>query len=329
MDYGMVANTLPTGGYVARVIKGREVEFDEIISEIHERTGLSPAIISAVMQATEEQLISNLSKGNTVHFGQLMTLSASLRGRFETADAVITHDTANMQLNARFHTAFENAVLAKTEFSKVAIPGKMPQIISIGDKVTGISNFHRKGSPIRISGKNLDFHEDAEEEGVFYGNTRVPFYLTAGAKRIDFVIANPVAEGDLQFVVRCKYSDDGDLREGVYTHLVREMLDSFIHHCVALTVYTITPPLVETTGQFKFRVDAQGNAFISFKPSTSENYSPELAVTQNGDLAMTVDNHYMGVSIVNYIGAKHEVARGTEVIENYTVMPSETPVPPQ
>ncbi len=87
-------------------------------------------------------------------FGQLMTLSVSLRGRFETPDAVITHKTANLQVNTRPHTAFEEGVLEKAEFSKVVVPGKAPQIISIIDKVTGLSNFHRKGSPIRISGKN-------------------------------------------------------------------------------------------------------------------------------------------------------------------------------
>lgn len=328
MDYGMVANTLPAGGYVARVIKGRDVEFEEVVAEIHERTGLSPAIINAVMQATEEQLISHLSKGDTVAFGQLMTLSVSLRGRFETPDAVVTHKTANLQVNIRPDTGFDNEVLEKAEFSRVAIPGKAPQVISIIDKVTGLSNFHRKGSPIRISGKNLNFHDDVEDEGVYYGATRVPFYMASGSKRIDFVIANPVAEGDLQFAVRCKYSDDGDLREGVYAHLVREMFGSFTHHCIAFTTYTAMLPLVETTGQFKFRVDAQGNAFISFKPSTSDNYSPELAVTANGDLTLTVDNHYMGVSVVNYTGAKHEVVRGTEIIDNYTVMPTETSVPP-
>jgi hypothetical protein len=81
MDYGMVVNTLPAGGYMARVIKGREVEFEEVVAEIHDRTGLSPAIINAVMQATEEQLISHLSKGDTVAFGQLMTLSENKRGQ--------------------------------------------------------------------------------------------------------------------------------------------------------------------------------------------------------------------------------------------------------
>jgi hypothetical protein len=106
MDYGIVVNPLPAGGYIARVIRGREVEFEEVVAEIHDRTGLSPAIINAVMQAAEEQLISHLSKGDAVAFGQLMTLSVGLRGHFETPDAVVTHKTANLQVNIRPHTAF-------------------------------------------------------------------------------------------------------------------------------------------------------------------------------------------------------------------------------
>ena len=223
IKYRMESNNLKPGSFFARVIHGDAITLDQMIPNIVAKTSLSPADVKGVIMALTDEVAAALGAGNRPCIDGLVSFSTSLSGSFDTADAAVSKETAQLNVLAREDPACEAAVKAQASYSRQVVDIKTPIISSFLDIAGGAYDQYTPGSIVRLKGDNLKFNLNEADEGVFVDNgtaeTRLNVYSITGDRQIDALIPADMS-GTLTVTVRARYTEEGDLRQGSYQHQV-------------------------------------------------------------------------------------------------------------
>ncbi|EDN71769.1 hypothetical protein BGS_0424 [Beggiatoa sp. SS] len=222
-------------------------------------------------------MIEGVAQANVIVIDGLFSVSVSLGGKFDTPDAVITTQNADLRVNVKPDGTLKAKVLARAHFEKVVIPPKMPFIVSVQSLPHHLLNYYMPHAPIRIGGQNLDFNENNTDEGVFCVKAdeteyQVPYFSVAGRKRIDCTL--PDNFGDITVKIRARYTENGQFHHGEYEHTVKVMIATLFHATIVVRSYE----------------GANGNATITRDRTTggliyqanSDTGGPPTPITDNG-----------------------------------------------
>ncbi len=219
IKYRIETNNLLAGTFYARVAHGQTIYLDQMIPNIVTKTSLSPTDIRGAIAALTEEVVANLIAGNCPVIDGLASFLTSLSGKFDTADTNLTRETAQLNVAVQADRGLAAAVAAQASYIRQVAEVKVPIINSFFDAATNSYDNYTAGSVVRLKGDHLKFDPTAADEGVFINNgaveTRLTVYSAVGTKRIDALLPADTS-GSLTVTVRTHYTDDGDLRQGVY-----------------------------------------------------------------------------------------------------------------
>lgn len=240
MKYTITENTLHKGSFTPKVITGARIDIQTMSRNIIAKTTLTEGTIKSVMSAIREEAVEGLAQGNVIVIDDLCTISVSLGGNFDSADTVVTPKTADLRVNLKSDVSLKKEILAHTHLEKVMVAPKMPFMVSVQSLPHHLTNFYMPHAPIRISGKNLEFHENNVDEGVFCVKAdsteyRVPYFSVAGDKRIDFTL--PGNFGDITLKILARYTENGQLHHGEYEHTIKVMIATMFETTMVVRSY--------------------------------------------------------------------------------------------
>jgi hypothetical protein len=189
--YSVFNSSIPTmTGKIAKVKRGRRISLAEMATQMAERTGISKLVIQAVLTGLEEEVISNLRRGDNPEIG-LGIFSLSLGGTFESSQSVVTPATADLRVTLRPSARFRRRVAENQTYEKIAATPRLPLIDAIYDVQLGDEGVFTPGGVVRIIGEDLDFNASEETEGVFLTAAdktfRVTNYNRTGSKLLEVV----------------------------------------------------------------------------------------------------------------------------------------------
>lgn len=240
IKYSLVESPLQKGHFILKIIQGSTLDVQAMARNIVAKTTLTEGTIHAVIDALMDEVIEGLAQGHVVVIDNLASISVSLRGVFDTPDAIVTTNKANLKVHIRANAQMDDKILERTKLEKVTKLPKIPFLVSVQSLPHHILNYYMPNAPLRISGENLKFQDAQSDEGVFVVKTdgseyRVPFYSVSGRKRIDFTL--PSNLGDITFKVRARYSETGNLRHGEYEEIVKVMIATLFQNTIVVRSY--------------------------------------------------------------------------------------------
>lgn len=221
--YRLEENSLKVNSYYARVIRESTVSHDELIAALVTRTGLSAQDLQMVLDALNAELAQNLIAGRAITIKGLATFVVSLSGKFTSPDVILTKDNAQLSISIQESASLCGIVASQASYSRESMAVKVPIIGSFYDVASKSYNSYTAGNIIRLTGDNLKFNPEQQDEGVFVHasvpSLRLSSYSVINNKQIDGLMPAEVS-GDLTVIVRARYTADGSLRESTYQHLV-------------------------------------------------------------------------------------------------------------
>jgi hypothetical protein len=218
IHYTMVKNTIAEG-YYPRVVRNDHIDLEMMVRNIVSKTTLTEGTILSVIHALKEEAILGLANGNVVHVDNFVTFSVSLGGKtpFTSIQDTVTKDNVHLKVNVKDDVSIVNQVFEMMTLHKDTTVIKSPLVTIAFETTFNTEFYYVPNGIIRIRGDHLKFNKSHSDEGVFIiqpdgAETRLSSYSSAGEKIIDTVIPN--LGNNLALVVRARYTDDGDLREG-------------------------------------------------------------------------------------------------------------------
>jgi len=221
--YRLEENSLKVNSYYARVMRESTVSHDELIAALVTRTGLPAHELQTVLDAFNTELAQNLIAGRAIIVKGLATFAVSLSGKFTSPDVILTKDNAQLNISIQESVSLCEIVAAQASYSRESMAVKVPIIGSFYDVASKSYNSYTAGNIIRLTGDNLKFNPEQQDEGVFVHASvptlRLSSYSVINNKQIDGLMPTE-ASGNLTVIVRARYTPDGSLRESIYQHLV-------------------------------------------------------------------------------------------------------------
>jgi hypothetical protein len=237
IKYSIIENYLNKGTFNPKIIRGSRLDIKAMARNITSKTTLTEGTVHGVISALRDEIIEGLALGHVIDIDDLLTISVSLGGKFDTPDVSITTKNANLRINIKPDVALDDEVLNLTHLEKVITPPKMPLPVSVQSLSHHILNYYMPNAPLRIGGKNIDFHEDQTDEGVFCVKEdgteyRIPYYSVTGSKRTDFTLSENL--GDMTFKIRSRYGDSDALHQGEYEKIIKVMIATLFQNTVVV-----------------------------------------------------------------------------------------------
>jgi len=278
IKYAIIENPLKEGSYIPKIIPDTAVDINELSYNITSKTTLTEGTVQAVISALREEIIGSLVRGDTVKIDDCLTISMSLRGTFDSANATVTHKNAELFVNTAINRSLQDEVRERAHFVKVIKPAKSPIITAVESLSHALTNYYMPSAPIRVTGDNLKFHPNKQDEGIVYiqsddTHSRMPFYSTVGNKRVDFTLTHNL--GDIRIQLSTRYGSSKDLHKEVYEPLIKVMIATAFENTVIIRGYTgasgtATLTVDKDTGSLSYQAngDTAGTAITIYESGT-------------------------------------------------------------
>lgn len=235
--YGIIKNHLQTGQYNAKVIHQQRVKgITELVADINKSTLVSEVTCLQVINALAKSMEEFLKDGYIVQVPGLLNarLQLSVPPNLTDHNYVITTDNARLTIDARMPQSVLESIQSRVVYEKRPIPEKVPIIEDVellnhpGTHNAITSDTH---NTIRITGGNLEFDHTDPLQGVFMRTVQgeeirvvtAPYKMTERFIETMGVIVNArggdplVTNYPVTLIIRTKYTENGSLREGVYS----------------------------------------------------------------------------------------------------------------
>jgi len=241
IKYAIIENPLKEGSYIPKIIPDTVIDIATLSYNITSKTTLTEGTIRAVISALREEIIGSLVRGDTVKIDDLLNISMSLRGVFESMNTTVTHKNAELFINTDINRSLQEELRSRAHFIKIVKPAKSPIITSVQSLSQYITNYYMPNAPIRITGDNLKFHPKKKDEGILCiqsdnSHYHIPFYSIVGNKRIDCTIPNNL--GDIKIQLSTRYGNSKDLHSEEYEHIIKVMIATAFEDTVIIRSYT-------------------------------------------------------------------------------------------
>jgi len=271
IKYSISESPLRKGMYAPKVVHDSTLDIETLARNIVSKTTLTEGTVQAVISALREEIIGALLQSDTVNIDNLVTISTSLRGLFEDTNIRINANNAELYVQARVSTTINNDVRRDAHYVKVASVEKSPSISSVQSISQYLNNYYMPNAPLRITGNNLKFHANKQDEGVICiqsddSTYRIPYYSVVGNKRIDFTISENL--GDIQLQVKVRYGHSTKVQTKTYKDLIKVMIATAFKDTVIIRSYTgasgtATLTVEEDTGNLSYQANGDSAGMIN------------------------------------------------------------------
>lgn len=317
VHYAMTKNYVAEG-YYPKVVRNDVIPLEVMVRNIVAKTTLTEATVRGTLQALKEEVILNLANGNVVRLDDFVTFSLSLGSKvtFSSIQDIVTKDNVQLRINIRDDVSIVNQVFNLIEFHKDITVNKQPIVTVAFETNFETELYYVPFGIFRVRGSHLKFNKARSEEGVFLIQpngieTRLSSYSTAGDKIIDTVV--PDLGNDLTLVVRTRYSEDGDLREGMLAEKLNRILGFLFEGAIAV----LSREGATGNATVRWSVSREGDGtLLSYHPNGDNEGAPVL-ITEKGEYTLLGENTsnsiVVKVSQVEYF-KNHGFAGGNDSI---------------
>jgi hypothetical protein len=207
--------------YSAKVLKTASADTEDIIDRIVQQgsTLTRPDILAAI-QSIFSAVSQMLLEGKRINFAGLCDFSCKIKGKFEGLDDRFDPARHIVDLCVTPAKKMQNYVRENAHTSKQATRLRTPSVFEYSDLASNTTNsFVTSGNIGSITGRNLSFNQQSEDEGIFFVSTgdnhktKVQSVETNKPSRLIFMVPD-LPEGSYYLQVSTRYTPAGDLRSG-------------------------------------------------------------------------------------------------------------------
>jgi len=240
IKYSISENPLRKGMYSPKVVHDSTLDIEALARNIVSKTTLTEGTVQAVISALREEIIGALLQSDMVNIDNLVTISTSLRGLFDDANIRINANNAQLYVHAKISSTVNNDVRSDAHYVKVASVEKSPSINSVQSISQYLTNYYMPNAPLRITGNNLKFHVNQQDEGIICiksdeSTYHIPYYSVVGNKRVDCTLSENL--GDIQLQIKVRYGGSNEIQTKTYKDLIKVMIATAFKDTVIVRSY--------------------------------------------------------------------------------------------
>jgi hypothetical protein len=217
--------------YVPRATNGS----DSLAARIAQKhSALDEETVKMTITALVEEIKTDLINGNQSSLDDIITFRLSLNARLDTPDDPLPPVDEVVKVRAGFSRSFVNEVRRSVRLERLPMSEKLPVITSAEDTVFGLNDVLQSDGALRLTGNNLSFDPEAEEEGCILDGTRSgrqaqSRFVSISDTEITFLPDIPAQNdpwnNEYILSVFTHYTEHGTLRTGIYRRRLRTPLD--------------------------------------------------------------------------------------------------------
>ena len=209
-------------GYVARVHTIAAYDLNDIAERmVKEGSILSAGNIKTLVNQAFSVIESFLAEGGRVNLADKVFFYPSIKGTFSSMTDGFETTRHSLELGSRIGAGFKDAVARKSSIEKINVNVPKPLVFEYIDvKSEEVNSKATAAATAAIHGVNLKFNQSAEDEGIFFVNTKdfselkVEQVLKVQPGEIIFQTPQLTAKAVYNLEVRCRVNDGKTLRVG-------------------------------------------------------------------------------------------------------------------
>ncbi len=231
VDYQVVPNALTSPpSFTGRVRPKAILDIHAIAREINiHNPNITEEISMTVIKAFRDEVLYQLSEGNTVNIASFCSFASSLPFRVAAATDPLPKNVIDVR--AKPSTPFKNALRQIAKFSRLPYTEKAPNASEFVDTNSSLSGWIRDNNGFRINGSDIGFDSSDAALGVtvVLADGTEEKQSSIGLNDPSSVIIVPSFESSLPdtehveitILLRNRYTDNGQVRTGTIANKVR------------------------------------------------------------------------------------------------------------
>lgn len=236
VDYQVVPNALTSPpSFTGRVRPKAILDIHAIAREINiHNPSITEEISMTVIKAFRDEVLYQLSEGNTVNIASFCSFASSLPFRVAAATDPLPKNVIDVR--AKPSTPFKNALRQIAKFSRLPYTEKAPNASEFVDTNSGLSGWIRDNNGFRINGSDIGFDSSDAALGVtvVLADGTEEKQSSIGLNDPSSVIIVPSFESSLPdtehveitILLKNRYTDNGQVRTGSIANKVRATNES-------------------------------------------------------------------------------------------------------